>query len=304
MQSFSPATSPNAMCRLANRFANAALVIVMLAIAPRSVQSQSPAIHAAVADQIAPVIHPEHEIIRPFNGIDLTGFTTWLRETGHDDPLSEYRVSDGTIHLGGRSLGYLATDDAYRDYHLRVEYKWGERTDGSKYVRNSGILLHASGPHGNARGVWMASIECQLAQGCEGDLIVIRGNDAQGQVIPVTVTSDTRTASDGRTRWHAGGTPTPYAGKQFWWSDHEPGFPELLDTRGKEDVASPLGEWTLVECICRGDRITIKINGTTVNECYDVYPSAGKILLENEQNEIFFRNLEIRPLENAPTPSR
>jgi len=285
-----------------------ALLIVHSAAVPLPSLSQPPdaanAANAAVAGERIAVITPEREIIRPFNGRDLTGFTTWLRESGHDDPLGEYQVSDGMIHLGGRSLGYLATNDAYRDYHLRVEYKWGDRTDGSKYVRNSGILLHATGPHGNARGVWMASIECQLAQGCEGDLIVIRGEGADGETIPVTLTSDTRTASDGRTRWQRGGTPTSYSGKQFWWSDHEPGFRELLDTRGKDDNASPLGEWTLVECICRGDRITIKINGTTVNECYGVYPTAGRILLENEQNEIFFRNLEIRPLDHDPSNPR
>ncbi len=292
------------MCRSVIRFSVVAPYIFVLAILPRPGHGQPPEIPAAIADPSVPIITPDQEIIRPFNGTDLSGFTKWLRETGHDDPLTEYRVTDGAIHLGGRSMGYLATDDAYRDYHLSVEYKWGDRTDGSKYVRNSGILLHASGPHGNARGVWMASIECQLAQGCEGDLIVIRGEDADGEVIPVTLTSDTRTASDGRTRWLRGGTATPYSGKQFWWSRHEPGFAELLDTRGKDDVASPLGDWTLVECICRGSRITIKINGTTVNECYDVYPSAGKILLENEQNEIYFRNLEIRQLENAPPASR
>ena len=78
------------------------------------------------------------------------------------------------------------------------------------------------------------------------------------------------------------------------------GFEELLDTRGKDDVASPVGAWTRVECICNGDRITIKINGRIVNECYDVSPSVGKILLENEKNEIFFRNFEIRPLQQNP----
>ena len=70
-------------------------------------------------------------------------------------------------------MGYLATNESYRDYHLSIEYNWGDRTDGSPFVRNSGILLHATGKHGNAKGVWMASVECQLAQGCEGDSIVI-----------------------------------------------------------------------------------------------------------------------------------
>ena len=252
------------------------------------------------ADDVA--ISPRDTIIRPFNGHDLSGFTTWLQETKHEDPQSDYRVTDGMIHIGGRGMGYLATVDDYQDYHLSVEFKWGDRTDGSKYVRNSGILLHATGPPGNARGIWMASIECQLAQGCEGDLIVIKGAESNGNAIPVTITSDTKTASDGRTRWQRGGVKTVYSGKQFWWSNHQAGFQELLDSRGKDDVASPLGEWTKVECICAGNRITIKMNGTIVNECYDVFPTAGKILLENEKNEIFFRNIQIRPLTNSQLP--
>lgn len=244
-------------------------------------------------------IEPTETTIRPFNGKDLSGFTTWLREVDRSDTESNYSVTDGMVHISGEGMGYLATVDSYRNYHLSVEYKWGERTDGSKYVRNSGILLHATGPEGNARGIWMASIEVQLAQGCEGDLIVIRGKDDNGEVIPVNLTSDTVTAADGRTRWKAGGEKTLYSGKQFWWSNHEVGFKELLDTRGKKDLASPLGEWTTVECICVDDRITVKINGQVVNECYNVFPSAGRILLENEKNEILFRNLEIRPLKRG-----
>ncbi len=143
----------------------------------------------------------------------------------------------------------------------------------------------------------MASIEVQLAQGCEGDLIVIRGKDGKGDLIPVDITSDTLKAADGRTRWNKDGKKTPYSGKQFWWSKHQVGFKELLDTRGKDDFASPLCEWTKVECICDGNRITVKINGQTVNECYSVFPAGGRILLENEKNEIYFRNFEIRPLK-------
>ena len=272
------------------------LVASLLALKPCFGQSETrPDVRSKVV-----AISPSDTIIRPFNGHSLAGFTKWLQDTKQKDPQSDYRVTNGMIHIGGRGMGYLATVDSYRDYHLSVEYNWGQRTDGSKNVRNSGILLHATGPPGNARGIWMASIECQLAQGCEGDLIVIRGKDADGKVIPVKLTSDTRTASDGRTRWQPGGAKTAYSGKQFWWSRHEAGFQELLDTRGKDDVASPLGQWTLVECICESDRITIKVNGTVVNECYDVFPTAGKILLENEKNEIYFRNLQIRPLKKQP----
>jgi len=81
-------------------------------------------------------------------------------------------------HSVGHQLGEWG--GTYRDYHLIVEYKWGKRTDGGKFVRNSGILLHATGPDGGAGGTWMSSIECQLAQGCVGDLIPIRGKDEAG----------------------------------------------------------------------------------------------------------------------------
>ena len=244
-------------------------------------------------------VRPEGDVIKLFNGKDYTGLVKWLKETGHEDPKQVFRVTDGTLHFTGEDMGYVATEKAYKDYRLCVEYKWGEKIYGSKkYVRNSGILLHGTGPHGGRRGVWMASIECQLAQGCEGDVIVIRGKKKDGEPIAVAVTSDTVVASDKKTRWKKGGKPTKYSGRQFWWSLHQPGFKELIDTRGQDDVASPLGEWTKVEVVSKGKRITIKINGTTVNEVYDVFPSAGKILLQTEGYEIYFRKFELHPLKD------
>ena len=234
-------------------------------------------------------------IIHLFNGKDLTGLYGWLKDTHYKDPRKVFSVDEGILKISGEVNGYLATEKEYRDYHLVVEYKWGAKTYGAKSVRNSGILLHAVGPDGN-RSPWMSSIECQVAQGCVGDFIVIRGKDSSGKEIPVTLTSDTVLARDGRTRWSKGGKPTVYSGKQFWWSKHEPDFEELIDTRGKEDVDSPLGEWTRVECLCSGNRITVIVNGVTVNECYNVSPSAGKILLESEGFEIHFRKFELKPL--------
>jgi hypothetical protein len=246
--------------------------------------------------QDAEVVEPR-ATIRPLTAMDKSGVYTWLKESGREDPKQVFSVKDGVLHISGEGAGYLATEKAYRDYHLSVEYKWGKKADGSKFVRNSGVLLHGTGPDGAASGVWMASLECQLAQGCEGDLIVIRGKGEDGKPFPATITSETRIDTDKRTRWEKGGAKTVYSGKQFWWSKHDPAFEELLDTRGRWDVASPLGEWTRVECICRGDRVTIKINGETVNECFDVVPRSGKILLQNEGSEIYFRNFEIGPLK-------
>ncbi|MCI0683377.1 MAG: DUF1080 domain-containing protein [Gemmataceae bacterium] len=247
-----------------------------------------------------PILHAA-EPLRPdkpialFNGKDLAGLTTWLRDAKRADPRQVFTVVDGVLRLSGDGLGYVATARAYRDYHLTVEYKWGKRTDGGKYVRNSGILLHAIGPDGGSNGTWMSSIECQLAQGCVGDLIVIRGKDDRGEVIPVALTSDVALGPDKRPRWKKGGEKRVFTRGQLWWNRHDPTFKEYLDTRGKDDVESRLGDWTKVECICRDRTMAVKVNGVDVNQAYDVYPAAGKILLQTEGFEIWFRKFELKP---------
>lgn len=239
------------------------------------------------------------EVIKLFNGKDFSGLYTWTKKNKKEDPQKVFSVENGMIRASGEDNGYVATDKAYENYHLIVEYKWGKRPEKEKYVRNSGALLHAVGPDGAVGGVWMSCIECQLAQGCNGDFIAIRGKDENGTVVPVKFSAETELAPDNkRHRWKKGGeakTWPPTKG-QLWWSKHDWDFKELIDTRGKDDVESPLGEWTKVECICAGPRITVKINDQTVNECYDVFPAAGKILLQSEGFEIYFRKFELHPL--------
>lgn len=231
-----------------------------------------------------------------FDGKDLSGLEVWLEHTRCDDPKKVFRVTDGMLHITGDDAGYAATAKAYRDYRVVVEYKWGKKTDGGKFVRNSGLLLNAVGPHGGANGRWMSCIECQLAQGCVGDLIVIRGKDAARKTIPVSITSDVVLGPDKRPRWKEGGTKTVFTNRQLWWNKHDPDFKEYLDTRGKNDVESPLGEWTRVECVCDKDTITVIVNGATVNKAYDVFPAAGRVLLQCEGFELFVRKFEIQPL--------
>lgn len=228
-----------------------------------------------------------------FNGKDLAGLTAWLKESGREDPKRVFRVEDGQIHVTGEGYGYLATTQSYRDYRVVVEYRWGKRTDGRKFVRNSGVLLNAVGPDGGANGTWMSCIECQLAQGCVGDLIVIRGKDDKGETIPVKLTSDVAIGPDKRPRWKEGGEKQVFTNRQLWWNKHDPDYQELLDTRGKDDVESPLGEWTKVECVCAGNTIDVYVNGAKVNHAYDVFPAAGKVLLQVEGFELFVRKFEI-----------
>jgi len=137
----------------------------------------------------------------------------------------------------------------------------------------------------------MASIEIQLAQGCIGDMIPISGKGT-----PVSFKSEIELGTDKRPRWKAGGEVRTFTKNQLWWNLHDPSFKELLDTRGKDDVESPLGQWTKVECICKGATIDVLVNGKHVNRCFDASPSSGKILLQSEGFELDFRRFELMPL--------
>ena len=113
----------------------------------------------------------------------------------------------------------------------------------------------------------------------------------------VCITSDVVLGPDKRPRWREGGEKMTFTNRQLWWNKHDPDFKELLDTRGKNDVESKLGEWTRVECICRGKTITVKVNCHEVNHCHDTFPSAGKVLLQSEGFELFVRKFELHPLK-------
>jgi hypothetical protein len=246
------------------------------------------------------------ETIRLFNGTNLAGFYSWLVDTRRADPRGVFRVANGVVHITGDGLGYLATEREYREYHLIAEFKWG-RTNwawGGRVgkARDSGIFLHAQGPDGNSHdggGAFMAAIECQVMQGAVGDLLLIRGTAADGSLIAPRVTFEAAPERDaeGWWTWQAGGRQqTLSRWGRVNWSGKSRAWRDELDFRGPRDVDSAHGEWTRVECVCAGGRIQVRVNGTLVNEVSQVFPDRGKILLQCEGSEIFFRRLELRPL--------
>ncbi|MPZ21207.1 MAG: DUF1080 domain-containing protein, partial [Luteitalea sp.] len=60
--------------------------------------------------------------IRLFNGRDLDGLYGWLKDTHYEDPGTVFTAADGLLRISGERHGYLGTRQAYRDYHLVVEY--------------------------------------------------------------------------------------------------------------------------------------------------------------------------------------
>jgi hypothetical protein len=63
-----------------------------------------------------------------FNGKDLTGFYTFLVGKGtNNDPDKVFTVADGMIRVSGQRYGGFITEKEYENYHLVVEWKWGEK---------------------------------------------------------------------------------------------------------------------------------------------------------------------------------
>lgn len=199
-----------------------------------------------------------------FNGKDLSGWSVFIDPStaGYrpdSDPGRVFRVEDGLIRVSGERFGYLATRESYRDYRLRLEFKWGRdkwspRADA---VRDSGVLVHCVGPD----KIWPRSIECQIQEHDCGDFWMVDGASLE---------------VGGQTR--VGGRAIKTA-----------------------DAEKPSGEWNRVEVVCRGDTITNIINGVVVNEGRRASVSGGKILLQSEGAEVFFRAVELLPLtETGP----
>lgn len=246
------------------------------------------------------------EVIRLFNGTNFNGLYTWLKETKREDAAGVFRVTNGMIWIMP-ALGYLATEREYQDYELVVEFKWGEQTaiwrEGK--ARDAGIFLHATGPDGNshdAAGAFMAAIECNLFQGATGDILLIRGSDSKGKLIAPHITAFVSQERDGE-GWpwcrSSGRTETIERWGRLNWLNKSPEWKDELNFRGPRDVEKPYGEWNQMKCVCDADNIRIELNGQLVNMARNVWPRRGKILLQCEGSEIFFRKFELRPLRRA-----
>lgn len=247
----------------------------------------------------ATAIAPDRPI-KLFNGRNLEGFYSYTEETAYADPNKVFTVQDGLLRVSGQGYGGLITNQAYRDYHLIIEFKWGEKTWGNRVdrARDSGLLLHCWGPDGGYGNRWMASIEAQIIEGGVGDILVLSGtHPVTGQKYVTELTADITKDRDGEKVWQEGGTPITLNAGRINWFGRDVDWADKVGFRGKDDIESPLGEWTTMEVIADGDRLTYKVNGTVVNQAYGAKPAAGKILLQTEQAELFVRRLELLPLK-------
>ena len=240
-----------------------------------------------------PALSPRTPIIL-FNSRDLTNFYTFTRESQHEDPNHVFTVANGQLRISGQEWGGIVSREAYRDYRLVVEWRWGMKTwnEREKKARDSGILIHGHGPDGSSNGIWLESFESQIIEGGSGDILVVSKTTPmsasclcamEGKEMYFNPKGTTMTRSSGRIDWY---------GRARDWKD-EVGF------RGKAEVEKPVGQWNRQEVIAAGDRMVNLLNGKLVSAAFDLSHTQGKIQVQSELAEIFVRRIELQPLKEA-----
>ena len=245
------------------------------------------------------------EMIAVFNGKDLSNFVTWEVAHGKEDPDKVFTVVhqiDGApaIRCSGQYFGGIITKDNYTNYRLVVEFRWGLVTwqPRQNKTRDSGILLHCQGEEGNSKatfnGPWMRSVEFQIIEGGTGDVILVNGFDrgetkAKGPFLRTKVTPGTK-------RWNPNGQPAEYTTGRIDWLRRDPDWKDVLGFRGRAEAEKPVGEWNRLEAIVDGGNITYFVNGEKVMEGWDGTYKAGRLMFQSEGAEIFFRKIELHPL--------
>ena len=245
-----------------------------------------------------PVIHVKKPT-KLFNGKNLDGLYTFMKDTKYKDPRGVFTVKDGLLIISGNGWGGVITKERYADYRVICEFRWGEQTWGerAKRAKDSGLLVHCFGPDGGFCGIWNSSIEANIIQGGCGDFILVRGTNSDGRCVPisgyVTVTND----RDGEPVFDLKGKKRKFEGGRINHRYRDSDWTDTLNFHGKNEIERPDGEWNTMEVVCNGDRITVYLNGVLVNEMAEASLTSGKLLLQSELAELHVRRWELLPLK-------
>jgi hypothetical protein len=136
----------------------------------------------------------------------------------------------------------------------------------------------------------MESVECQIIEGGCGDFIMVGGRSKP------SLTSEARPGASGQLYFERGAPVVTANSRRFNWWGRDPDWKDVIGFRGRRDVEHPAGQWNRMEVICDGDTITTILNGYVVNVGTKSSLARGKLTFQSEGAEIFFRKIEIRPL--------
>ncbi len=245
-----------------------------------------------------------------FNNRDFTGWEKYLGprfdtlENRLDTLLVEGLNSDSNqvftvvnedgqpaIRISGETHGGVSTVQEYKNYHLKLEFKWGKlkwapRKDKK---RDSGLLYHGVGKQGAAYGNWLLSQECQIQEGDVGDYWSVAGSivDVKSSKMNDTIYYDPK----GSVRTFS---YTSKEGKRCYKS---------------VNAERPSGEWNTIDIYCLGDSAVHVVNGIPTMVILksrrpegdkETPLTKGKIQLQSEGAEVFYRNLQLQSIDKIP----
>ena len=215
-----------------------------------------------------------------------------MNPAGYDVFTTEKESGQDVIRVSGEVYGCLISKQEYADYHLQVQFRWGDKkwVPRKELLKDSGVLYHSIGEPGAEHWrTWMLSQEFQIMEGHTGDY----WNQASSAMDIRAYTPEylMNPMADATQDYLHIGTGGPYKNYCLRSNNYE----------------KPHGEWNTLDLICYGDKSLHIVNGEVVmilknsryvNDTGEVLPlTKGKIQLQSEAAEVFFRGIRIRSLE-------
>jgi type 1 glutamine amidotransferase len=221
----------------------------------------------------------------------------------NNDPLSVFKVvmENGVpvLHISGEIYGGLSTKQEFGNYHFKAEFKWGTRKYEPRLnsERDNGILYHAKGSHGAFWNAWMLSQEMQIQESDMGDYFALGPS--------MDIKSSYKTV-DNKSNW----IYDPMGSlKYFGQLSPNGGY-----CRRGHNNEKPLGQWNTVELICLGQKSIHVVNGEIVmilensrqisSNSSSTALTNGKIQIQSEAAEAYYRNIAIRLITEIPAEYR
>jgi hypothetical protein len=199
------------------------------------------------------------------------------------------------LRISGEIYGALTSKNSYKNYHLTLQFRWGDKKWPPRLnkLKDSGILYHANGEHGQEYfRSWMLSQELQIMEGHNGDYWQQASSAIDIRAyLPESIMN---AVADER-------QPFLTVGKD----QQVPGF-----VLRKADHEKPAGQWNTIELISFEGQSLHIVNGYVVmvlrNSRYvtaegETKPLVeGKIQIQSEAAEVFYKDVKIKSLEQMP----
>lgn len=196
---------------------------------------------------------------------------------------------DGQLILAitGEIFGCVSTKEEFGNYHLSLEFKWGEKKWPPRLdkLRDSGVLYHCFGNHGAFANAWKASVESQVQEGDCGDVYLLGGADGNPTAYAKTISNKDHSGNT----WDPTGVDGMHSGRIV----------------KKGNFEKPNGEWNTMEIYAVGDEAFHLVNGHLVMHITQIKRNqipleSGHIQIQSEGAEIYYRNIKIRNIHEFP----